>query len=246
MLRCDCFKTCLDMFSAYIPLDTFFLYFRFTMLYMIFPKSNANQWNLVELTCSNFSLSIWRNNPSDLNLLVHTIQYVKIFSSEIYRFFIILLFFNFLQNGCRWPFWMSENHFFSISFLAISDRCTTLIFFEIFDKMATVGHFGCPKLTLDHISGYFRSIQILYYYITEQSVRWYYGFSIAAASARRPWRREHSNSTNIQPISFKFYMRVDTPLGYFAIEIRWLEQLRSQPNDTLIPQIFKMQYLHKY
>ena len=24
-----------------------------------------------------------------------------------------------------------------------------------------------------------------------------------------------------------------------------LEQLRSQPNDTLIPQIFKMQYLYK-
>ena len=58
------------------------------------------------------------------------------------------------------------------------------------------------------------------YNITERSVRWYYGFSIAiAAAARRPWRREHSNSKNIQPISFKFYMRVDTPLRYFAIEI---------------------------
>ena len=27
------------------------------------------------------------------------------------------------------------------------------------------------------------------------------------------------NSTTIQPISFKFYMMVDTPLKYFAIEI---------------------------
>ena len=27
------------------------------------------------------------------------------------------------------------------------------------------------------------------------------------------------NSKNIQPISFKFYMWVDTPLRYFAIEI---------------------------
>ena len=56
------------------------------------------------------------------------------------------------------------------------------------------------------------------------------------------------NSKHIQPISFKFYMRVDTPLRYFAIEIdtlRWLEQLRSLPNDTRIPQIFKLQYLHK-
>ena len=28
--------------------------------------------------------------------------------------------------------------------------------------MAAVGHFGCPKFTLDHISGHFRSIQIFY------------------------------------------------------------------------------------
>ena len=36
-------------------------------------------------------------------------------------------------------------------------------------------------------------------YITERSVRWYYGFSIAAAAAaRRPWRREHSNSNFFQ------------------------------------------------
>ena len=48
----------------------------------------------------------------------------------------------------------------SISFLAISDRYATLIFFEIFDKMTAIAHFGCPKFTLDHISGHFRSIQI--------------------------------------------------------------------------------------
>ena len=29
----------------------------------------------------------------------------------------------------------------------------------------------------------------------------------------------NTNSTNIQPISFKFYMIVDIPLRYFAIEI---------------------------
>ena len=28
--------------------------------------------------------------------------------------------------------------------------------------MAAVGHIGCPKFTLDHISGHFRSIQILF------------------------------------------------------------------------------------
>ena len=48
----------------------------------------------------------------------------------------------------------------SISFLAISDRYATLFF----DKMAAVGHFGCPKFSLDHISGHFRSIQIFYFF----------------------------------------------------------------------------------
>ena len=45
------------------------------------------------------------------------------------------------------------------------------------------------------------------------------------------------NSTNIQPISFKFYMRLDTPLRYFAIEIF--------ADDTCIPKIFELQYLHE-
>ena len=46
----------------------------------------------------------------------------------------------------------------SIAFLAISDRYATFFFLEIFDKMAAVGHFGCPKFTFDRISGHFRSI----------------------------------------------------------------------------------------
>ena len=57
------------------------------------------------------------------------------------------------------------------------------------------------------------------------------------------------NSKNIQWISFKIYMRVDTPLKPCTLQLKFdtlrgLEQLRSQPNDTHIPQIFKMQYLH--
>ena len=67
--------------------------------------------------------------------------------------------------------------------------------------------------------------QLYYYYITKWSVRWYYSFSIAAAG--RPWRREHSNSKNIQPISFKFYIWVDTPLRYFAIEIWYPPRTRT-------------------
>ena len=57
-----------------------------------------------------------------------------------------------------------------------------------------------------------------------------------------------NNSQNIQWISFKVYMRVDTPWGELLLKfdtLRGLEQLRSQPNDTRIPQIVKMQYLHK-
>ena len=48
------------------------------------------------------------------------------------------------------------------------------------------------------------------------------------------------NSKNIQPISFKFYMRVDTPRGTLLLKFDTL-----RPNDTHIPQIFKLQYLHK-
>ena len=50
----------------------------------------------------------------------------------------------------------------SIAFLAISNRYATLFF--IFDKMAAVGHFGCPKITFDHISGHFRSIRNSYFF----------------------------------------------------------------------------------
>ena len=68
---------------------------------------------------------------------------------------IFIFFYFFLQNGCRWPFWMSENHFRSHFY---SHRYATLICFEIVDKMTDVGHFGCPNFTFDRISGHFRSI----------------------------------------------------------------------------------------
>ena len=58
----------------------------------------------------------------------------------------------------------------SIAFLAILDRYANLF---IFDKMAAVGHFGCPKFTLDHIFGHFRSIQIfiLFFYFLQNGYR---------------------------------------------------------------------------
>ena len=56
-------------------------------------------------------------------------------------------------------------------------------------------------------------------YITERSVRWF-----SLASPRPPVDPDDINAH-------------DT--------LRALEELRSQPNDTCIPQIFKMQCLHK-
>ena len=43
------------------------------------------------------------------------------------------------------------------SLLTISDQYHNFYLCEFFDKMAAGGHFGCPKLTFDGISGNFRS-----------------------------------------------------------------------------------------
>ena len=65
----------------------------------------------------------------------------------------------FLQNGCRRPFWMSENHF-RVAFLAISDQYAT--FFIFFYKMAAVGHLDARNslwitflVTLDQYNFFF-------------------------------------------------------------------------------------------
>ena len=50
---------------------------------------------------------------------------------------------------------------------------------------------------------------------------------LASPPPRPPRRREHSNSKSIQPISFKFDMRVDTPLRFFAIEIWYPPRTRT-------------------
>ena len=51
-----------------------------------------------------------------------------------------------------------------ITFLAILYQYRFCNLFKFFYKMAAGGHFGCPKFTLDHISGHFRSIQILFFF----------------------------------------------------------------------------------
>ena len=73
-----------------------------------------------------------------------------------------IFFRNFWQNGCRRPFWMSEIHFWW-HFWPFQIH-TELNFFLIFDKMATDGHFGCPNITFDHISGHFSSDVQLFFW----------------------------------------------------------------------------------
>ena len=52
---------------------------------------------------------------------------------------------------------MSEKHFRSHFYPFHIE--TQLCYFEIFDKMSDVGHFGCPNFTYDRISGHFRSLR---------------------------------------------------------------------------------------
>ena len=61
----------------------------------------------------------------------------------------------FSQNGCRRPFWMTENHF--LSHFSPFQINTQLWYF--FHQMAAGGHFGWPKITFNCISRHFRSIR---------------------------------------------------------------------------------------
>ena len=85
----------------------------------------------------------------------------KITFDRISRHFRSIRNFDFFpQNGCRRPFWMTENHFRShFSPFQIN---TQLWFF--FHKMAAGGHFGWPKITFDRISRHFRSILFFYFF----------------------------------------------------------------------------------
>ena len=66
------------------------------------------------------------------------------------RYATLFFFGNFCQNGCRRPFWMSEIHFRSQCWPFQIDT-------ELFGFSS--GHFGCPQITFDRISGHFRSIR---------------------------------------------------------------------------------------
>ena len=77
------------------------------------------------------------------------------------------------QNGCRRPFWMTENSFWShFSPFQIN---TQLWFF--FHKMPASGHFGLPKITFECISRHCRSIRNIFLF-------WIFGSPICAKNNR--------------------------------------------------------------
>ena len=59
---------------------------------------------------------------------------------------------------------MSKNNFVS-HFLPFQINTTIFIFLKFFYKMAAGGHFGCPKITLDRITGHFRCIRNLNFFL---------------------------------------------------------------------------------
>ena len=72
----------------------------------------------------------------------------------------------------------------SMAFLAISDPYGT--FFLIFDKMATGGHFGCPKITFDRISGHFRSISNFLIFVDKMATGGHFGWDDNVNYRTRP------------------------------------------------------------
>ena len=107
--------------------------------------------------------------------------------SDQFATFIFLKIFS--QNGCRRPFWMTENHFrLHFSPFQINTQLSFFLFFLTkwlpaenhfrshfssfqintqlwFHKMAAGGHFGWPKITFDRISRHFRSIHNFFFKI---------------------------------------------------------------------------------
>ena len=76
--------------------------------------------------------------------------------SDQYEFFFLIF--------TKWPPApiLDVQNSFSIAFLAILYQNGILICFEIFDKMAAGGNFGCSRFTFDRISGHNRSIWIYF------------------------------------------------------------------------------------
>ena len=77
----------------------------------------------------------------------------------------------------RRPFWMSENHF-GLHFWPFHFGCpkfgsiwSFIIFFKVFDKMVAGGHFGCPQITFDCVSGHLRSIRNFFLIVSQNGRR---------------------------------------------------------------------------
>ena len=108
--------------------------------------------------------------------------------------------------------------------------------YHVDNVMICIWHcFGLDGVTCAEIIHFARQHHLVNYYITERSVRWYYGFSIAAASARvrprppasaRVRPRPPVDPDDVNPLTRKiFNLSLSNlnegryPLRYFAIEI---------------------------
>ena len=147
----------------------------------------------------------------------------------------ILNFLFFSQNGCRRPFWMTENHFRS-HFWPFHINTQLLFFWFFFHKMAAGGHFGWPKITFDRISRHFRSIhnfffhkmtagghfgwpQITFDHISRhfRSIRnFYLNFSFSRNGCRRPiWMTENHFWMHFSPF------QINTQLFFYNFFSKW-------------------------
>ena len=121
----------------------------------------------------------------------------------------------FVQSGCRQPFWMSENHFRSHFWPFQIDK--QLKFFEIFDKMADVGHFGCPKCIFDRISDQYKTLKKIVFTIWPPA---------PILDVRNFWQNGWHWPFCMSEIDFRSHFRpfqIDTQLNFFLKFLtKWL------------------------
>ena len=116
---------------------------------------------------------------------------------------------------------MSENHFRSHFW---PFQINTDFFFKFY-KMAASGHFGCPKITFDLISGHFRSIRNFFFFgnrpfwISEFHFRsqfWPFQIDTEFIFFQRPfWMSENHIGSHFWPF------QIDRPFWMSEIHFRW-------------------------
>ena len=145
----------------------------------------------------------------------------KITFDHISRHFSSIRNFDFFcsQNGCRRPFWMTENLFRS-HFSPFSDEYTTF-FFNFFFKMAAGGHFGCP---IWPILDYRKSLSIAFLAISDQYTTFFYSFFFKVWFAPKTIGFFHYVLSMAMPnmnLIGEFMTQLETPQAFWAFYTKW-------------------------